>query len=62
MTNPCNPVEQQARADYIEALYQASGRTNGLYTGIFQNRIDQLILIDKAEVLLQQRKLNDATP
>ena len=23
MINPCNPIEQQARADYIEALYQA---------------------------------------
>lgn len=62
MNNLCNPIKQQARADYIEALYQASGRTNGLYTGLYQARIDQLVLIDKAEVLLQQRKCNDATP
>ena len=26
----------QRRADMIEALYQASGRTNGLYTGLWQ--------------------------
>ncbi len=26
----------QARSDMIQALYDASGRTNGLYTGLWQ--------------------------
>jgi hypothetical protein len=50
MNNPCNPVEQQARADYIEALYQASGRTNGLYTGLFKERVDYLVISDQIKM------------
>ncbi len=44
--NPRNPIEQQLRADYIEALYQTSGRTDGLYTNLFQDRIKLLISRD----------------
>ena len=34
-TNPCQPAEQQARQDRLEQAYIESGRTNGLYTGLF---------------------------
>ena len=34
-TNPCQPAEQQARQDRLELAYIESGRTNGLYTGLF---------------------------
>jgi len=57
--NPCNPIEQQLRADYIEALYQTSGRTDGLYTNLFQDRIKTLISRD---VYYLCENINDATP
>jgi hypothetical protein len=44
-----DPHEQQARADYIHRLYINSGRTNGLYTGLYQERIRYLVAIDQAE-------------
>ena len=48
--NPAlNPREQQARSDYIERLYRASGRTNGLYTGLYQQRVAELLAIDSTE-------------
>ena len=47
--------EQQARADYIEHLYRASGRTNGLYTGLYQQRVAELVAIDRAELALQYK-------
>jgi len=28
--------EQQQRADFMEHMYRCSGRTNGLYTGLWQ--------------------------
>ena len=57
--NPCDPIEQQLRADYIEALYQTSGRTDGLYTNLFQDRIKTLISRD-IDYLCETT--NDATP
>ena len=57
--NPCNPIEQQLRADYIEALYQTSGRTNGIYTDLFQDRIKLLIARDIDHLC---ERINDATP
>ena len=36
MNPELNPREQQARAVYLQNLYRASGRTNGLYTGLYQ--------------------------
>lgn len=30
-----DPTEQQIRADFIDHLYERSGRTNGLYTGLW---------------------------
>jgi len=46
-----NVQEQQARADYMDALYEDSGRTNGLYTGLYAERIQQLMTIDRIERL-----------
>ena len=46
-----NVQEQQARADYMEALYEDSGRTNGLFTGLYAERMQQLMLIDHIERL-----------
>ena len=54
--NPAlNPREQQARAVYLQNLYRASGRTNGLYTGLYQQRIAELVAIDRAELALQYK-------
>jgi len=57
--NPCNPIEQQLRADYIEALYQTSGRTNGIYTDLLQDRIKLLLSRD---MLYLCETTNDPTP
>ena len=46
-----NVQEQQARADYMDALYEDSGRTNGLYTGLYAERVQQLMTIDRIERL-----------
>ena len=46
-----NVQEQQARADYMNALYEDSGRTNGLFTGLYAERMQQLMLIDRIERL-----------
>ena len=46
-----NVQEQQARADYREALYEDSGRTNGLFTGLYAERMQQLMTIDRIERL-----------
>ena len=46
-----NVQEQQARADYMEALYQDSGRPNGLFTGLYAERMQQLMMIDRIERL-----------
>ena len=46
-----NVQEQQARADYMDALYEDSGRTNGLYTGLYAERVQQLVMIDRIERL-----------
>ena len=46
-----NVQEQQARADYMEALYQDSGRTNGLFAGLYAERMHQLMMIDRIERL-----------
>jgi len=46
-----NAQEQQARADYMDALYEDSGRTNGLYTGLYAERMQQLMAIDRIERL-----------
>ena len=54
-----HPHVQQARADYIEALYQDSGRTNGLYTGLFKKRVDLLVITD--QIKMYESGLDDLT-
>lgn len=53
MNPELNPREQQARADYLRHLYLSSGRTNGLYTGLYQQRLAELVAIDREEQALQ---------
>ena len=55
MNPELDPREQQSRADYLQHLYLSSGRTNGLYTGLYQQRIKQLVAIDRAELALQYK-------
>lgn len=42
---------QQRRQDYLDHLYNQSGRTNGLYTGLFQQRLRQLVEQDMEAAL-----------
>lgn len=42
---------EQRRQTYLEHLYATSGRTNGLYTGLFQQRQQQLIDADMEAAL-----------
>ena len=32
-----NVKKEQQKADFMEHMYQCSGRTNGLYTGLWKN-------------------------
>lgn len=42
---------EQRRQTYLEHLYASSGRTNGLYTGLFQQRQRQLVEQDMEATL-----------
>lgn len=44
-------TEQTRRQAYLEWLYQQSGRTNRLYTGLFQQRLWQLLEADMEQAL-----------
>ena len=50
----CCATEQLARQAHLEALYEADGRhdpshpSHGIYTGLFADRIEQLIAGDRA--------------
>ena len=46
-----DPVVEQRRADYMEWLYEQSGRTNCIYTGLFEERRRYLIERDMREAL-----------
>jgi len=46
-----DPVVEQRRADYMEFLYKLSGRTNGVYTGLMEERRRYLIERDMDEGL-----------
>lgn len=35
----CHPSTEQPKADRLEQLYQDSGRTDGLYTGLHQEAL-----------------------
>jgi hypothetical protein len=44
-----NPKVEQRRQDYLEWLYQRSGRTCGTYTGLYQERLKELVERDMQE-------------
>lgn len=46
-----DPIHEQRRQTYLEHLYAQSGRTNGLYTGLFQQRLRQLVEQDMEAAL-----------
>ena len=46
-----DPVVEQRRADYMEWLYEQSGRTNCIYTGLFEERRRDLVERDMREAL-----------
>jgi hypothetical protein len=48
MINPMIDARQQA---YLEWLYIRYGRTNGLYTGLYRQRIRELVQRDMDEAL-----------
>ena len=43
-----DPVVEQRRQDYLEWLYQRAGRNDQLYTGLYQQRQQELLAIDMA--------------
>jgi hypothetical protein len=46
-----NPTIENRRQAYLEWLYQRSNRTNQVYTGLLDERIQQLIARDVDEAL-----------
>lgn len=46
-----NPATEDRRQAYIEALYRRSGRTCSTYSGLFQQRQQELMERDIDEVL-----------
>ena len=46
-----DPAVEQRKADYIEFLYKKSGRTNGLYTNLFTDRVKELVELDKSAAI-----------
>ena len=46
-----DPVLEQRRADYIEFLYELSGRTNCVYTGLMEERRRFLVERDMLETV-----------
>lgn len=46
-----DPTTEARRQAYLEALYQRSGRTCCTYTGLFQQRQQELLERDMAEVI-----------
>jgi hypothetical protein len=46
-----DPTTEARRQAYMEALYDRSGRTCSTYTGLFQQRQQELLERDMAELL-----------
>lgn len=44
-----DPKTEQRRQEYLEWLYQQSGRTCSTYTGLYQERLKQLVERDMQE-------------
>jgi hypothetical protein len=46
-----NPKIEQRRDDYLQWLYQQSGRTCSTYTGLYQERLKELVNQDMRNAL-----------
>jgi hypothetical protein len=46
-----NPTIEQRRQAYLDWLYERYGRTDGLYTGLYRQRIRELVQRDMDEAL-----------
>lgn len=55
-----DPVVEQRRADYLEWLYEQSGRTNCLYTGLMEERKRFLVERDMLETVGPERYAGQA--
>lgn len=51
MPHPADPTTEARRQAYLDALYERSGRTNGLYTGLYQRRLQELTEADMTRLL-----------
>jgi hypothetical protein len=45
-----DPTTEQRRQNYLDALYERSGRTCGTYTGLYQERLTKLVQRDMQEL------------
>jgi len=46
-----DPTTEQRRQDYLDVLYERSGRTCSTYTGLYQERLSELVKRDMQELL-----------
>lgn len=52
-----NPSEENRRQQYLDRLYELDGRMDrqhpdyGIYTGLFQGRVEQLIKQDRRQLV-----------
>jgi len=46
-----NPITEQRRQDYLDALYARSGRTCNTYTDLYQQCLAELVERDMDELL-----------
>jgi hypothetical protein len=46
-----DPKTEQRRQDYLDTLYERSGRTCSTYTGLYQERLTELVQRDMQEIL-----------
>ena len=51
-----NPTTEQHRQNYLDALYERSGRTCGTYTGLYQERLTELVQRDMHELTEREAK------
>jgi len=46
-----DPKTEPRRQDYLDALYERSGRICSTYTGLYQERLTELVQRDMQEIL-----------
>lgn len=51
MSRQIDPAIEQRRQDYLDWLYIRYGRTNNLYTGLFAQRLRELVQRDMDQAL-----------